>query len=275
MKSRSERLPSQILLGVFLVAWAVLCFWAGPNFVLVMVILLLAGLVPVALVAGHRYLHRPYVTAEVAALPLALIVLFATGFDVAALVVFAALLGADTLICSFLVLRTGRGAIRNTTRNLILILAALGVGTAASFVVSAVAPVPTCGTATVGIGGATDPGSATAGQCFVAAAENCEARTLTVDATSTDEIATHRFRIVEVANSRCHFTDSVSYGPPAAPTKFSAAYTCPALTDQIGAPGEQQVQLTQCSGGVVPGVAAPIIPMNQFQPQPSPTPMSG
>jgi hypothetical protein len=275
MKSRSERLPSQILFGLFLVAWAALCFWAGPNFVLVAVILLLAALVPLALVAGHRYLQRPYITAEVVALPVALILMFATGFDVAAVILFGALLGADTLICSYLVLRRGRGAIRNSTRNLIIFLAALGVGIGASFVASAVAPVPSCGTATVGVGGATDQGSATAGQCFSAAAQSCAARTLTVDETSVDEIATHRYRIVEDANSQCHFTDSVTYGPPAAPTRFSAAYSCPTLTDQIGAPGEQQVQLTQCSGGVAGGVAAPIIPVNPFQPQSAATPAPG
>lgn len=276
MKTRSDRLPAQILFGIFLVAWAGLCFWAGANFVLVMVILLLAGIVPLALVGGHRFLHRPYVTAEVVALPIALIVMFATGFDVAGVLVFGVLLGADTLVCSYLLLSRGRrGAIRNSTRNLIAILAALGVGTTASFVVSAVAPIPSCGTATVGAGGSTDQASATAGQCFAAAAESCEARTLTVDETTVDEVSTQRYRIVEDANSQCHFTDSVTYGPPTAPTKFSAAYTCPALTDQIGAPGEQQVQLTQCAGGVVGGAAAPIIPMNPFVPQPAATPTPG
>jgi hypothetical protein len=275
MKTRSERLRAQIFFGIFLVIWAALCFWAGANFVLVMLLLLLAAIVPLALIGGHRYLHRPYVTAEVLVLPLTLIVMFATGFAVASVIVFGIALGGDTLHCSYLVLRRGRGAIRNTTRNLILILAALGVGTMVSFVVSSVAPVQSCGTATVGVGGATDQGSATAGQCFVAAAEICEARTLTVDDTSVDEVATHRFRIVEDLNSQCHFTDAVTYGPPDASTKFSATYTCPTLTDQIGSPGEQQVQLTQCAGGVAADAAAPIIPMNAFQPQPTATPAPG
>ena len=276
MKTRSERLPAQILFGLFLVAWAALCFWAGANFVLVMALLLLAGIVPLAMVGGHRYLHRPYVIAEVVALPLAVIVMVATGFDVAGVVLFAVLLGADTLICTYLLLSRGRHAgIRNATRNLLVILVALGVGTTASFIVSAVAPVPSCGTATVGAGGATDQVSATAGQCFATAAESCEARTLTVDETTPDEIATHRYRVVQDPNSQCHFTDSVTYGPPSSPTKFSAAYSCPALTDQIGAPGEQQVQLTQCGGGVASVAAAPIIPMNEFQPQPTATPAPG
>ncbi len=69
--------------------------------------------------------------------------------------------------------------------------------------------------------------------------------------------------------------NSVTYGPPSAPTKFSASYNCPTLTDQIGAPGEQQVQLTQCAGGVAAGAAAPIIPMNPFVPQPTATPAPG
>ena len=276
MNLRSEQLPAQILFGLFLVAWAGLCFWAGANFVLVMTLLLLAVIVPLALAGGHRYLRRRYVTAEVVALPIALIVMFATGFDVAGVAVFAALLGADTLVCGYLLLRRSRrGAIRNAMRNLLIILAALGVGTAASFVASAVAPVPSCGRATVGAGGATGAASASAGQCFATAAENCDAATLTVDVTTVDEIATHRYRVVEDANSRCHFTDSVTYGPPTAPARFSAAYTCPALTDQIGAPGEQQVQLTQCTGGVEGGAAAPIIPMNEFQPQPAATPAPG
>lgn len=276
MKTRPERLPAQILFGVFLVAWAGLCFWAGANFVLVMVILLLAAIVPLALVGGHRYLHRPYVTAEVVALPIALIVMFATGFDVAGVVLFGVLLGADTLVCSYLLISRGRrGAIRNATRNLLVILLALGVGTSVSFAVSAVAPVPTCGTATVGSGGATDQASATAGQCFAAAAQSCIARTLTVDETTADEVSTQQYRVVEDANSQCHFTNSVTYGPPSAPTKFSASYNCPTLTDQIGAPGEQQVQLTQCAGGVATGAAAPIIPMNPFVPQPTATPAPG
>lgn len=276
MKTRSERLPAQILFGLFLVAWAGLCFWAGANFVLVMVILLLAAIVPLALVGGHRYIHRPYVTAEVVAFPIALIVMFATGFDVAGVVLFGVLLGADTLVCSYLLISRGRrGAIRNSTRNLLVILVALGVGTSMSFVVSAVAPVPTCGTATVGAGGATDQASATAGQCFAAAAESCAARTLTVDETTADEVSTQHYRVVDDANSQCHFTNSVTYGPPSAPTKFSASYNCPTLTDQIGAPGEQQVQLTQCAGGVAAGAAAPIIPMNPFVPQPTATPAPG
>jgi hypothetical protein len=108
MRTRSERLPAQILFGLFLVAWAALCFWAGANFVLVMALLLLAGIIPLALVGGHRYLHRPYVVAEVVALPIAVIVMVATGFDVAGVVLFAALLGGDTLVCSYLLLSRGR-----------------------------------------------------------------------------------------------------------------------------------------------------------------------
>src|SRR5579872_7086041 len=105
MRTRSERLPAQLLFGAFLIAWAGLCFWAGANFVLVMTLLLIAVIVPLALIGGHRYLHRPYVTAEVLVLPIALIVMIATGFDVAGVTVFAALLGADTLVCTYLLLR--------------------------------------------------------------------------------------------------------------------------------------------------------------------------
>ena len=179
-RTRSERLPSLILFGLFLIAWGLLCFWAGPNFVLVMVLLLLAGLVPLALVTGHRFLRRDYVFAEVCLLPLTLIAMLVSQFNVTAVIAFGVVLGIDTATCSFLVLRKGRGALRNAIRNLIVILAVLGIATGAASVAAAVAPVPSCGTATVGIGGATDDTSAAAGQCFVAAAQNCIAKTLTV-----------------------------------------------------------------------------------------------
>jgi hypothetical protein len=272
LRSRSERLPSLILFGLFLVAWGLLCFWAGPNFVLVAVILLLAAVVPVALVAGHRFLRRDFIYAEVALLPLTLIAMFVSGFNTAAVIAFGVALGVDTLTCSYLLLRKGRGALRNATRNLLIILAVLGIATGAAAVVSLVAPVPSCGSATVGVGGLTDAGSAAAGQCFVTAAENCVAKSLSVQDSSIDERATHAFRVVEDADAECHFTDTVTYGPTSGANKYSATYTCPALTDQVGQPGEQQVQLTQCAESVVPGVAAPIIPTNAYQPLATPSP---
>ncbi len=270
-RTRSERLPSLIMFGIFLVAWGLLCFWAGPNFVLVMVLLLLAGLVPLALVTGHRFLRRDYVFAEVCLVPLTFIAMLVSSFNITAVIAFGVVLGLDTATCCILVLRKGRGALRNATRNLILILAVLGVATGAASVAAAIAPVPTCGTATVGVGGATDDGSAAAGQCFVAAAENCVAKALSVQVSSVDERATHAFRIVEDSDGQCHFTDAVQYGPLSSPAQYSINYTCPTLTDQIGAPGEQQVQLTQCAEQVIAGVAAPIIPMNAYQP-PAATP---
>jgi hypothetical protein len=274
MRTRSERLPSLILFGLFLIAWGLLCFWAGPDFLLVMVLLLLAGLVPLALVTGHRFLRRDYVFAEICLLPLTLIAMLVSSFNIAAVIAFGAVLGLDTATCSILVLRKGRGALRNAVRNLIVILAVLGVAAAAAAVAAVVVPVPSCGTATVGLGGATGDGSATAGQCFVSAAENCVAKTLSVQVSTVDERATHAYRIVEDSDGTCHFTDAVQYGPLRAPAQYSIVYTCPTLTDQIGAPGEQQVQLTQCAETVIAGVAAPIIPMNAYQP-PAATPAPG
>jgi hypothetical protein len=95
-----------------------------------------------------------------------------------------------------------------------------------------------------------------------------------VEDSSVDERATHTLRVVEDLDNQCHFTDAVQYGPPSAPAQYSITYTCPTITDQIGAPGEQQVQLTQCAESVIAGVAAPIIPMNAYQP-PAATPAPG
>lgn len=271
MRGRAQYL---IVFCAFLLALAALCFWAGFGFALVISLLLLAGLVPIALLAGHRYVNRWYVVAEIVALVVALAISVVSGSLVAWIIV-GTLFAMDTLACSALVLARGRGGMRAVTRNLLLILAALGAGTGAYAIAAAVAPVPSCGTATVGRGGATTPEAAEAGQCFVASGESCVPKTLTVRATGVDELATHRFVIVADSDGQCHFTDSVQYGPPSDPSRHSTSYTCPALTDQIGAPGEQQVQLTQCSGAVVPGVAAPVIPLNEYQPLPSPTPSSG
>jgi hypothetical protein len=267
-------MPSLILFGLFLLAWGLLCFWAGTGFVFVALLLLLAALVPLALIAGHRFLRRDFVFAEIALLTLTLIAMLVSGFNIAGVIAFGVALGVDTAICSLLVLRRGRGALRNATRNLIAILGVLGVATAASAVAAVVAPVQSCGTATVGIGGVTDGGSALAGQCFVSAAESCVARTLSVQVSSVDERATHTYRILDDSDGECHFTDAVQYGPLSAPAKFSITYACPTLTDQIGAPGEQQVQLTQCAQPVIAGVAAPIIPMNAYLP-PTATPAPG
>jgi hypothetical protein len=260
--------------GALLLAWAVLCFWAGLGFAFVASLLLLALLVPVALLAGHRFVNRWYVLAEIVGLIGALVASAVTGFVVAG-ITFAVMLGADTLVCSALVLVKGRGTFRNVTRNLLVILVTLGVASGASAITVALAPVPSCGTANVGIGGLTTPGSADAGQCFVAAAQMCAPMTLTVHDASVDELATHQFRIVVDSDGQCHFTDALQYGPPSEPGQHSTAYTCPALTAQVGAPGEQQVQLTQCTGSTVTGVAAPIIPMNAYQPLPAPTPTPG
>lgn len=268
------RLQYLTVFGLLLLAWAALCFWAGLGFAQVASLLLLAVLAPVALVAGHRFVNRWYVLVEIAALVIAVVVSALTGFVVAG-TVFGALLGVDTLVCSALVLMQGRGALRNVTRNLLAILATLGVATGASALTAALVPVPSCGTASVGIGGATSAVSAEAAQCFVTAAEACIPKTLTVEDTAVDELATHRFRIVADSDARCHFTDAVQYGPPAAPDQHTVTYTCPALTDLVGAPGEQQIQLTQCSSSVVPGLAAPIIPLTEYQPLPTPTPSPG
>jgi len=268
---RAQYLISFVLL---LLAWAALCFWAGLGFALVASLLLLAGLVPVALLAGHRFVNRWYVLTEVAALVVALVISAVTGFVVAG-ITFAVMLGVDTLVCSALVLAKGRGAFRTVTRNLLVILATLGVATGASAITATLAPVASCGTATVGVGGATTPGSAEAGQCFVASAEMCAPRTLTVHDASVDELATHQYRIVTDSDGQCHFTDAAQYGPPSDPGRHAVTYTCPALTAQVGAPGEQETQLSQCTGSVVTGVAAPIIPMNAYQPLPSPTPAPG
>ncbi|MFI5287237.1 MAG: hypothetical protein ACHQ4F_13070 [Candidatus Dormibacteria bacterium] len=265
------RLQYLTVFGVVLLAWAALCFWAGLGFALVASLLLLAVLVPMALVAGHRFVNRRYVLVEIAALVIAVVVSAVTDFVIAG-IVFGALLGVDTLVCSALVLMRGRGALRNVTRNLLVLLATLGVATGASALTGALVPVPSCGTASVGVGGATSAASAAAAQCFVSSAEACIPKTLTVDDTGVDELATHRFRIVPDSDARCHFTDAVQYGPPAHPSQHTVTYTCPALTDQVGAPGEQQIQLTQCSSGIVPGLAAPIIPLTEYQPLPTPSP---
>jgi hypothetical protein len=268
------RLQYLTVFGLVLLAWAALCFWAGLGFALVASLLLLAVLVPVALVAGHRFVKRWYGLVEIAALVITVVVSAVTGFVVAG-IVFGALLGVDTLMCSALVLMHGRGAFRNVTRNLLVILATLGVATGASALAAALVPVPSCGTASVGIGGATSAASAEAAQCFVTSAEACIPKTLTVDDTGVDELASHRFRIVPDSDARCHFTDAVQYGPPAAPSQHTVTYTCPALTDLVGAPGEQEIQLTQCSSSIVPGLAAPIIPFTEYQPLPTSTPSPG
>jgi hypothetical protein len=265
---------SLIVVGGLLLAWALLCFWAGLGFAFVAALLLLVALAAVALVGGHRFVHRWYVLAEIAALIAAAVLSGITGFAVGG-VVFAMALGVDTIVCSVLVLWRGRGAIRTATRNLLMILATLGFATGASAVIAAIVPVPSCGTATIGAGGATSPGSAAAGQCFVAAAETCIARTLTVAATGLDELARHQYRVVLGSDGQCHFTDTVRYGPPSNPTRRSASYTCPALTAQVGAPGEQEVQLSQCTGAVLAGAGEPIIPMNAYRPLPSSSPSPG
>ncbi|MFZ0130649.1 MAG: hypothetical protein WB808_02415 [Candidatus Dormiibacterota bacterium] len=260
--------------GLLLLAWAALSFWAGLGFALVASLLLLAVLVPVALIAGHRFVNRPYVLVEIAALVIAVVVSAVTGFVIAGIAI-GALLGVDTLICSALVLMHGRGGLRNVTRNLLVILATLGVATGASALTAALVPVPSCGTAAVGIGGATSAASAEAAQCFAASAEACIPKTLTVRDTGVDELAVHRFRIVPDIDARCHFTDAVAYGPPAAPSLHTLTYSCPTLTDLVGAPGEQQIELAQCSSSVASGLAAPIIPLNEYQPLPTPTPSPG
>ncbi len=267
-------MPSLLAFGAPLLAWAVLCFWAGLGFAFVASLLLVAVLVPVALLAGHRFVNRWYVLAEIVGLVAALVVSAVTGYEVAG-ITFAIMLGVDTLVCSALVLAKGRGAFRNVTRNLLVILATLGVATGASAITAAVAPVASCGTANVGVAGLTTQASADAGQCFVAAAQMCAPRTLTVHDSSIDELATHQYRTVVDSDGQCHFTDALQYGPPSEPGQHSAAYSCTALTAQVGAPGEQQVQLSQCTGSIVGGVAAPIIPMNAYEPLPSPTPAPG
>jgi hypothetical protein len=268
----SARVQSSAISGLLLLAWAALCFWAGFGFASVAAILLLVAIVPLTLIAGHRFVDRRYVIVEVVAVVAAVVVAVIAGFSTPSVVVLGAVIGVDILACSALILRRGRGVIRRATRNLLVIIAALGVATGAAVVVSALASVPSCGTASVGAGGATTSGSANAGECFAVNAANCQPHSLTVQETGTDELATHRYRIVSDANGQCHFTDSVTFGPPSDPMQHAATYTCPALTAQIGAPGEQQVQLTQCSGGVASGVAAPVIPTNAFQPFVAPTP---
>ena len=100
-------------------------------------------------------------------------------------------------------------------------------------------------------------------------------KTLTVHEAGVDGLATHRYRIVVDSDAHCHFTDVVVYGPPSDPGGHTVSYRCPALTAQVGAPGEQQVQLTQCLESIVPGLAAPVIPMNPYAPLTSPTPSPG
>jgi hypothetical protein len=261
------RLQSLVLFGVFLLAWAALCFWAGLGFAVVAAVLLLAVLAPVSLFAGHRFVNRWYVIAEIVALVAAIVISVVTGFAAAG-IAFAIVVGGDTLICSALVLMRGRGVFRGVTRNLLVIVATLGLATGASAVTAAIAPVPSCGTATVGAGGATSDASAAAAQCWVTDAETCVASTLTVDDTGVGEFAKHRYRVVLNSDSNCHFTDSVTYGPHTDVTESTATYTCPALTDQVGAPGEQEIKLTQCTSAVASGAAEPIIPLNAYQPLP-------
>jgi len=263
------RVQYPIVFGVLLLAWAALGFWAGLGFAVVATVLIVAVLAPIALFGGHRFVNRWYVFAEIAGLIVAIVISAVSGFTNAAVIAFGVLLGADTLICSALMLARGRGAFRNVIRNLLVILATLGVATGASAVTAAIAPVPSCGTATVGAGGATSDGSALAAQCWVTDAETCQPSTLTVHDTGVDELAAHRYRIVANDDSNCHFTDSVTYGPPSDPNLNTASYTCPALTDLVGAPGEQEIKLTQCSSGVETGAAEPIIPLNAYQPLPS------
>jgi hypothetical protein len=257
------RVQYLIVSGVLLVAWAALCFWAGFGFALVAAILLLVLLAPVALFAGHRFVNRWYVVAELAALVVAIAISAVTSFGAAG-IAFGVAVGADTLICSALVLMRGRGAFRNATRNLLVILATLGIAMGASAITAAIAPVPSCGTAIVGAGGSTSNGSAAAAQCWVTDAETCIQSTLTVRDTGVDELATHRYRVVPNGDATCHFTDSVTYGPPSDPSVSTASYSCPALTDLVGAPGEQEIKLTQCSSGA----AKPIIPLNAYVPLP-------
>ncbi len=201
------------------------------------------------------------------ALPIALIVMIATGFDVAGLGPLRSIArrGHARLQLSAPA-RGGRGGIRNATSNLLVIIAALGVGTAASFVVVR----PGTGAVlryrerrlrrghhlrlrqrrTVLRGSGRELRAAARSPCVTGS-----------DGSPRIAIASCR-----IANARCHFTDSVTYGPPSAPMQFSATYTCPALTDQIGAPGEQEVQLTQCGGGWPAAPRRRSFPMNEFQP---------
>jgi hypothetical protein len=263
------RVQYVILWGGLLLAWFALGFWAGLGFAVTASLLLVAFLAPFALIAGHRFVNRWYVIGEIAGLVAAIVISAVTGFADAAEIAFAVLVGGDTLICSVLVLTRARGAFRNVVRNILVILATLGVATGASAVVSAVAPVPSCGVASVGAGGATSEGSSLAAQCWVTDAQTCQPSTLTVHDTGVDELATHRYRVFANSDSSCYFTDSVTYGPPSDPTRNSASYTCPALTDLVGAPGEQEIKLTQCSSAVVAGAAEPIVPLNAYQPLPS------
>jgi hypothetical protein len=119
---------------------------------LVASVLLLAGLVSVALFAGHRYVNRWFVMAEIVAL-IAGAAVWAITALAAAGITLAGMIGIDTLVCSALVLAKGRGAFRRWTRNLLIILATLGVATGASAITAALGPVPSCGTASVGPGG--------------------------------------------------------------------------------------------------------------------------
>jgi hypothetical protein len=262
------RVQYLILSGALLLAWAALGFWAGLGWALVASLLLLALLAPVALLIGHRFVNRWYVIGEIAALVVVVVIAVVTGFGNAGWIAIVVLVGGDTLICSVLVLRRGRGAFRNVVRNLLALLATLGIATGASAIVGAIAPVPSCGSATVGAGGATSEDSAVAAQCWITDAETCMQSTLTVHDTGVDELATHRYRIYVNSDSNCHFTDSVTYGPPSDPTLNTTTYTCPALTDLVGAPGEQEIKLTQCSDAVATGAAEPIIPLNAYVPLP-------
>jgi hypothetical protein len=264
----SGRAQYLALWGVLLLGWFVLGFWAGLGFAITASLLLLAVLAPFALITGHRFVNRWYMLGEVVALVAAIVISAVTGFGNAAEIAFAVLIGGDTLICSVVMLRRGRGAFRNVVRNILVILVTLGLATGASAVVSVLAPVPSCGAATVGAGGATSNDSALAAQCWVTDAETCRQSTLTVNDTGVDELATHRYRVVANSDSNCHFTDAVTYGPPSDPSQNSASYSCPALTDLVGAPGEQEIKLTQCSSAVASGAAAPIIPLNAYQPLP-------
>ena len=76
-------------------------------------LLLLAVLVPVALIAGHRFVNRWYVLVEIAALVIAVVVSAVTGFVIAGIVIGAC--SAWTRWSAAAVLVHGRGAFRNVT----------------------------------------------------------------------------------------------------------------------------------------------------------------
>ena len=100
-------------------------------------------------------------------------------------------------------------------------------------------------------------------------------RTLTMSETGPDEIATHHYRVVAESNAHCHFTDGVTYGPQSYPESAGDLIHLSRHHLPDRSPGEQLVQLTQCSSAIVAGIATPIIPTNAYQPLPPPTPPSG